>query len=423
MVTKTVKIRSLVPLTTVTQFTGSAPTTTFQYPVFTGTTNRTSLGLKEYKTLIRNGQSATTDFTADRIQADSFVELQATCDVNDVGDPVGTIKRHYFAKGLPGLEASWIPTHLSVNSASAENKALTKLYSAIKSQQQQMSGFSFLGELRETIHGIRKPADALVTGLNRYFNSVQKYKKGIRHRTVAAKKRAIVDISTGLWLEASFGWLPLLQDVKGIAETLARFQYDKRHERVRGFGQDSDRSLSTGRTVVHVEISADYVTFKETKYTVIYRCGIRADDSLPPLGSINRLRELCGFNLQDFIPSLYQITPNSWLLDYFTNIGDIVEATCTSTANLSWINVSRIKETVEQTVYSPVWDKQANSGSRLVFFDSTPGRVIKSLKTVDRRKVAALDVPSLEFSFPGSANKYANLGAIFAGKSRKSLTA
>lgn len=419
---KTKKVYTLVPLVTRHDVNGGgAPTISYSYPTHVGTETKNSVGLKGYKTLISNSQSATTPFSASRNTVDSITPYSGEVITKDLGDPPSYWRRKYSMSGMAGVEASSNPSHLSTDFTSANNKALSKLYSAIKSQQQQMSGFTFLGELRETIHGIRNPVEALIKGLDRYYFTLGKYKSQIRHHSVKARKRAIVDISTGLWLEASFGWMPLLQDVKGIAETLARFQYDNRHSEARGFGETVLRSSTAAHVALFGELAADKVSFKETKHTVVYRCGIKARDTLPPIGSINRLRELCGFNLQDFVPSLYQLTPNSWLLDYFANVGDIVEAACTSTADVTWINLSQIRSTTEQVVYTPVWDKGGISYSVLVSSSFSPGRIVKSLKTVDRTQVLSLGLPSLEFSLPGGLNKYANLGALYAAKSRKTL--
>jgi hypothetical protein len=316
--------------------------------------------------------------------------------------------------------------HINTGST-ADNQALVRARAAVKSRQQHMSGFTFLGELKETIQMLRRPADALLRSTSEYLTTLRKRKGGIRRGNADAKRKALVDIASGTWLEVSFGWKPLIADVKDIAETLARWQTEKsRHDNVRGYGEfTTAETYNTFNVAIAPNIWCKGQTVRKTRHQVIYRVRVAANDTHAPEGSLARLGELSGFRPEDFIPSVYQLIPYSFLVDYFTNLGDIVEAACTSVSDVRWVNRSEIKTTTHRCDLE-LYPVNQFPNTRYIAY-TTPaegaiGGVTSSLKSVERNGQSSIGIPALEFSLPGSNSmKWNNILALLGAQNRSTL--
>lgn len=407
----------------VTPYTGIS-TTSFSRNSYDKT--RTSVRNPKWKEQVANGQQAGTPFTASGVERTVFED-----GFTSVTLKLGTVdKPEYYSESYAGsLGYSVVaPNHLSGRLTTADNQALKSVYSAIKQQQQHFSGGTFLGEFREALHMIKRPASALRDGISKYNGILTKRMNGAISRGQSRKqrKKALLDAASGSWLEASFGWLPLLSDIKGIAETAARFQYDFRHSEVRGFG--IDRKVATyPNEDLHIAnyLNGHVIQRDEWNQIVVYRCGVSFANT-SDFGSIGRLAELSGFNLSDFAPTVWELTPWSFLVDYFTNVGDVISAYSTGNSAVKWTNKSDVLRTTRTVMCVASLDDMkrqlGSSISKIVGFNSGgfgSSKVVR--KDVIRSQPSSLPMPTLEFSLPGSSFKWANVVALGIQNHRKLL--
>lgn len=227
----------------------------------------------------------------------------------------------------------------------AEAIAIRELYRKIRQVHSQFAGGVFLGELRKTIHMIARPAQALRQQISKYSRSAQSLRKGRPGTTMSLATRKA---TAGLYLEAVFGWQPLLHDIRDGAVALGRLVIDKTPERFRAFGV-KDKLLSV--TMRADELVNGYVyvgtttIVKRTATTVYYGAFRRTTMEQLGQASLQRVIDLSGFNLRDFLPTAWELIPYSFLVDYFTNIGDLLEAAATDTSSVNRLTKVSILET------------------------------------------------------------------------------
>jgi hypothetical protein len=289
----------------------------------------------------------------------------------------------------------------------ADNQALIRAYKAIRQAQYQISGPTFLAELRETIGMLKRPMKGLTEYAQGYVNVLKKRKA----RWPKSFSRVVADT----WLEYSFGWSPFLSDVKSAAETLARFHNDFRRSAVKAYGEDPIVIYSGYETRGYFGGAVPFI--RSTDYRsiakVIYRVGIDAKMGYAE-GSVNRIIELSGFQFQNVIPTIWEILPWSFMVDYFSNVGNVIEAGCTDTSNVRHVTKNTVGETLYYNRYrTDPATARAAYGLNLVSCSPTSlGSWVSSSRNTTRTPTA-LGYPTLEFELPGQSGQLGNIAALF----------
>jgi len=304
--------------------------------------------------------------------------------------------------------------------AKADAQALTKIYNKIRQEQEQMNSLAFLGEFKETMHMLKRPFATFRDELLKYYDRLKKAKVPTFERTRIGHGDRLAKVMASSYLEFVFGVRPVLSDTAKIAETIARWELEKDLSSLhRSRVSARARETLTATPIVSTDsfsptwISGDTLTVKSTDLDVQYIVGL-SQSRMAAFGSAQRLRELSGFTLENFVPAAYEVLPYSWLLDYFTNIGDIINAGFTNTSSIAWI----IKTTVQRTHVTKRWqfvpkrlyDNAASSKYRVASlevngYDSTDGyypgglQVVRRV-TLTRTLPSSLNIPSLVFETP-----------------------
>lgn len=240
------------------------------------------------------------------------------------------------------LALSVLPTTRYIE---ADNQALVRFYSAIRAEYQHMQSLIAIGELGETVRMLRRPFAAMQGIINGYLHDFDRRGKSTltfyrkRRRNKIPQWTHLNNAAAEAWLEASFGIRPLVADVVGIAETLARAldNGSDRRTQVQGFGTSTGNG---GITVSDGNQVASYIYTRETfidttTWKVKYRAGVNSAMSGPD-GSLYRLRSLAGWTPEEFVPTVWNLLPWSFLADYFFNVGAVLGATWTNTSAVTW---------------------------------------------------------------------------------------
>jgi hypothetical protein len=225
-----------------------------------------------------------------------------------------------------------------MDTSKALSGAAAKFYAAVRKQQVQFSGPTFLGELGEALHMLRRPGEALYSGSKGFLDALKKAKR--------KDPKDWMKTASGLWLEHSFGWLPLIHDAEDAATALRRLGKVRTKKVQASFVDNSDQSWTLSgvdNTDDVPDLGGLHLNHKGRlleKVIVRYRGGVAAQAATPEWDNWS----LFGFTPSEFLPTAWELLPWSFLADYFTNIGDMITAAVTDTSKVTYVNVSVIRE-------------------------------------------------------------------------------
>lgn len=357
---------------------------------------------RDYRSIIARGMNATTDMTGiGRIKIES---VQGYAELEAVYKPAN-FSNGYFARtsgDLLPVDASRVGGFNASASSltTARNQALTKLYSELAGLESTFKGMVFAGELRETLGMIRRPAEALRRGVSTYLNDIPR--RIPRNASNAYKQRALA----GTWLEYAYGWKPLVSDLDSAVDHFFKSRLPRPiFKMVRGVGRSGivENSGVTG-TSVGLSVTANIQRVDEyiVKYYGIYQSKGNGCDN----------RHRYGWNPTEFVPTLWELIPYSFLIDYFTNVGDIISSWSYRFIGLNWCSLTEIQQ-VEAIAINPRINEFVDTNDWDYKYRSSLGSARATKQSFTRVPSVLLGVPSLEFSVPGlSSTKWLNMAAL-----------
>lgn len=382
-----------------------------------------------WRSQIRAGINATTAFNATRTafsHTDGHIECRAWCN----SAPAGWTYYQYDGDLFLGHSSVWTAPNAppsSIDSQTAD-EALTRAIKDARAKQSHFRGGNFLAELADTLRGIRNPAKGFRGLLDTYHRNARKrVKRAVGRRTppvtqndfrrlerdapdvARAAQRALGDS----WLEANFGWQPLLSDVVGSYQALRRLTLRTPQARFYGRAENETAPTYASSTASHHACTMHFSVRTNVKYDVTFYGAVKIEGASKSSQAIEEF----GVRARDFVPAVWEAIPYSFLIDYFTNIGDLIELASFPNSDLAWMSRTyrnhsiRSTERVAVTVNSgPAYP--ATGAKKLDSFQ--PPAVIWDRHRVVRSVSNAFVTPKLRFEIPGSKNwrKWLNVAAL-----------
>lgn len=331
----------------------------------------------------------------------------------------GSRYRRYHSSCGSFIPSSWynnLATVASESSSEANSKALGYFVNNARRAQRHVEGGVIAGEFIKTLRLIRNPLRSFDFLLGRYIRDVKKRanlaKRGKKFKSRRSRARRNKDVARAVadtWLEHSYGWAPLLADVDDISRYLARLTADEpTREFVVGIGKTETDSMQEYWQTGNSAVSLRWNKYAKITNTVVYKGLVRSDQS----SNTWKHRDL-GFAMNNFLPTVWELIPYSFLVDYFVNIDDLISNASFSKANFSWIMRWVIIES-ERGLINP--RQHGDSGPLgLDYAIGTPASVLN--KTISRSPYYGSLIPDFRFQIPGLSMKWLNISALVAGKS------
>jgi hypothetical protein len=311
----------------------------------------------------------------------------------------------------------------SLDISKANNSALGKFNRRIIEVNTAFKGGIFLGELAQTLRTIKNPAIGLRRTVDDWYTTASGIRRrSSQYRTVGGLRRLPVrellrrtrQNLADAWLEAQFGWRPLLSDIDDGCKALAILNTGQSLHT----GRITARGVADGNSSIYEEPQGSSIAqwisslSVASHVEVIYRGAVRLEARNPA----QMKAELLGFNPASWLPTVWELTPWSFLIDYFTNIGEIVEGWSALFTRLAWCNRT-VRSNWVHTYGSRVDAERMSShhASHCRSFAQCQGVITKS--SVSRLKIEGTSVPGFQFEIPGFGSlKRLNIAALVAAR-------
>lgn len=378
--------------------------------------------LPKWRKIIASSGNATTPFNADEtlVQAD-YVENRVSLYWHSAFEPQKWIHFRHRESSYANWYVLDPLAHFSILTAPffavAEDRAIKSLYRAIWQAHHQVQGGVILGELGKTARMLAGTASGLKSGVFNYLAKAVGIRRG--KGTDTNKRKQIANS----YLEAVFGWQPLIMDCKDLAKTIGRLCHEADRVRFRGFGQNVGQAA---QSVGGLPMGANSCTIDTGEVLVVYSGFLRGPKHEAGSPPAERIVSMSGFDLRSFIPTVWELVPYSFLVDYFTNVGDVLQALCTDTSGVTGLWRTNIWTSQRDINIAP--DK-AKCESLIRTQYSGAGEAIKDLAisgrtggfTLKRRNVSryATGMPLMVPQFTGfdlPYKQFANIGALLLSK-------
>lgn len=378
-----------------------------------------------YREIIRNGGNATGPYSLTASKVERYKEgswsVSTTGIVPSVPETTNTHRVTGIASNLS------VPVANNTLPSKAEAIALASAYRKIRQETERLNTLASAAEFTDVVRQFGAPFAALVDLSNKRLNRLELERRGLKG-SIVFKKAKWARIVASTWLEYAFGLAPLISDTRKVAEAYARFQNDEElsklllRSKIVARGSD-DLSIPSYNSSL---MFSSWVGVRRTTVdTQSSRCqyvvGLNAPLT-PDFGSNERLMQLLGIRAENLIPAAWEALPWSWLLDYFTNIGSILEAASTSTANVSWVSktttVRLSRKIVESLDYEVTKSRVAALSRKITGTYNQTGET-EIVSTTLTRQSAQLGVPPLSFELPTQAGQLANMAAVLLARREK----
>lgn len=374
--------------------------------------------IKNWRQKIRDHQSATTAVNGVRWKVErspTFGSIMIQLALPSGFGPAPPCAVRYNGYPWPTRTIAWSPAS-AIADGVANREAAKKFYKKVAQQTKAQEGLVFMGELRETLRMLRNPAKSLFDSARKdYLQALQKRK----NRDPKNWSRGL----SGAWLEWVFGVQPLVSDIRNILDGMDRFNSDPVYTKViTAVGRQRETQNAPGPHTWFPDNNSNLCftgySNHSLKQKVKYRgLFMRQRSEIKDLTQTQRFAEAFGLNLREFVPAAWELMPWSFLIDYFTNIGDILEQTFTNLENVRWINKTQVDESItsinsnldfvktKAACLFPPWNK---------LISASPGDDARCI--VNRvgfaRGSGGLSVSPFYLEIPGSPQKWLNIAAL-----------
>ncbi len=350
-----------------------------------------------WSSIIASGGNATTDFDG---REDVMISRSPYyVRTSRIDDP----KTFSIESGDRVISFEPFPVNVDPELPMLRSKAASQAYSRIRSG---FNAISFIGELVEVKKMLLNPANGLARGYTAYMKEAMYLRQRIRK--LGDLRRAIAS----LYLEYNFGWVPLYMDIQSACDAYNDVMKQTKSMRVTG----------TAKQTYSASLRNSWNTGGYQTAAITEVDSVRVESSVQWKGAISfetpgSVSFNFGAGIGDFVPGIWNLLPWSFVVDYFANIGDILDADAIA-SQIRW----KYALSTERLIARHSATREARPFSDFLKIDNfIPGGWTAECKTVRRRTETAISVPSLYFKVP-SFKQGLNLVALFAAGRLASLT-
>lgn len=295
---------------------------------------------------IKAGQNASQPY----LRREFFIsEARVACTTNvnypgDTNNPYWGTQNLCWTGALPGITQGLTDSVLA-------DQALTKLKRKMARRTQSYEALVPLAEIRD----LRTTIRGMVDLTSNVVGALADVRKG---RFKGSWKKV-----SQIWLLYSFGVSPMMREISSLSDSITA--YLNRHDsvdRLTGSANKVWRSGSKG-TITTGPLGAEVVSDMEATHELSYK--YIAGHKFTLMSDTNYgVASHFGFSPPRLIPALWELIAFSWVIDYFTTVGDLLDDTFSGSTGNSVYVVENRRYTVDSK--SPVYYRTAMSNASII---------------------------------------------------------
>lgn len=284
----------------------------------------------------------------------------------------------------------------------ADNFAKSKLLGSYIKATNTWRGGNFFAEIRETIHMLAHP-------LKSFYHSTWDFAGTVKRLgRVYTKRKEYARHLGNAWLAYAFGVKPLIEDVNDAIKAYNGL--------LTGFSSDSQPIKGIGRNTV---INSDSIialdpflylgdVFESRRLDrVEYKSSYHGAITARPEDGTEALAQF-GLSLDDFVPAVWEAIPWSFFIDYFANVGEMLDSMRLGKANVAWLE-SNVRNAGTVNVMVPY--RRAKTVPAVS--DVSCGRAWSLVVKVTRSQLNSIPYPDFHFKVPKFPSlKWLNTAAL-----------
>lgn len=188
-------------------------------------------------------------------------------------------------------------------------RTLAGTEAAANIQSPDVAGMVFLGELRETIRMLKNPVGSILRAARR----IQKTK----NKDSRFWDKTVADFVSANWLQYRYGIMPLMFTYQDLLVALDKVGDVAPRYRALGAADQTKTTSDLEEVSNDATWGFSYERSRETQTEMSVRAGI--------MYTMDR-RDSFGLNLRHLPITAWELTPFSFVLDWFLNTGDYIQA-------------------------------------------------------------------------------------------------
>jgi len=376
--------------------------------------------LPDWRAAIKEGRNATTSMTGFR--------YGAHLSYGRVGNVVNDLNQSYRRHDGQLMVNNGVATIPGACAAATVNRATTEAaIKFVKHYRQKTTNWGgageFLGTIVQTARLIRDPVMSLRKGVDGLYADLIKALNraggvGIPKALLKRRRReAIADT----WLVWSFGVKPTIQDINDACTAARAIASGRQFDLVRLNGEaEFWDTISVGHGITYNASPSGSIGAAFSK-EIIDHAWVRyrgAWKNTNPGGELLPTARF-GLSLQEIVPTAWELVPWSFFVDYFTNVGNVLDACNVSMVNFAWMN--RSTRSSRSVRYSDVY-RQSPPASNETSFYGQGGHARCVRRDVLRESTASLADArfSLNMKMPSTLRQL-NIAALIQMRERRIL--
>lgn len=367
-------------------------------------------GYKDYKSRLQKGISATTTMNAGRRSLN--LAYNGFCDNILGGNPLSRNitwgPRQIVGTG--DIPFGTIETFDDNLYYQARDEAYQNLVKSYRSATQQMQSGVFLGELAEAVRFLKSPCKRLANLSTRHFKELGQDLRRIARGggTLKDRNSSALRAATDAHLAYTYAAKPLVNDI-AAADSALRYYDEVRSPMIRITGNGkAESAVSTTKNansftsvdggIYGAATNAKYTRDVTKRITVRYLGAYKASNST----GLPSPMEQMSLTPDNWAPTIYELAPWSFVLDYFSNVGKVIDAFSFQMVDLAWLN-----ETRRQYVTYLISDLHSVNANTICY----GGHIRDNHTLLIRQRTSNSVVPSFRFKLPGLGQDL-NLAAL-----------